>query len=195
MHRTLRLVYSALAATVLLTACLMPERFSAKITVYPDASYSYRFAGTVVNPMALLKQRQQGVLSRKEQEGLAAEAQKLGQDPDVKKAIYLGNSRYTLEMDGKRSAGDTLRLLDMFTVSSDEQGLMTIAAKPLEDKERRNLAQLGIHVDGTLRIKLPPNAEVISHNASTTPTLGLGSYRWKMGSLDHRPAMQIRFKP
>ncbi|MEG1733546.1 MAG: hypothetical protein RR283_00810 [Comamonas sp.] len=195
MPTTLPLRLCALAASAMLSGCLVPERFSARITIHPDAAYSYRFNGTVVDAMALLKQHRQGVLSDKDHQGLAAEAQKLSEEPDVKKAVYLGNARYTLEMDGSRSAGEPLKLLDMFSVQTDAEGVMTIAAKALKNKEGSNLAQLGIHVDGTLQVRLPANAQVISQNANVTPVQGQGSYRWNMGRLDQRPEMQIRFQP
>lgn len=195
MHTNLPLSLCALAASVLLSGCLVPERFSTRITVLPDAAYSYRFNGTVVDAMAMMKQHRQGVLSDRDHQGLAAEAQKLSEEPDVKKAVYLGNARYALEMEGQRSAGQPLKLLDMFTVQTDADGVVTIAVKTLKDKEKNNLAQLGIHVDGTLQIHLPANAEVISQNANATPVQGMGAYRWNLSRNDQRPQMQIRFQP
>ena len=44
-------------------------------------------------------------------------------------------------------------------------------------------------------VSLPGNAEVLSHNASSTPTLGLGAYSWKIGSLNVRPEIRLRFRP
>jgi len=194
MHKLLALSTAA-ALTALLTACLVPERFSASVDVQPDGSYSYRFDGTVVNALAVMKLRKQGVLSEKDHRELAEQAQQLSREPEVRKAVYNGNARYALEIAGQRKPGEGLRLLDLFTVQTDRNGVMTIAAKPLKDKEKRDFAQLGITMNGNLKVSLPGNAEVLSQNASSTPTLGLGSYSWKIGSLNVRPEIRLRFKP
>ena len=87
---------TAIALAAVLSGCLIPERFTAKIDIQPDASLSYEFDGTAIDPMAVMKMQQHGMLSEKEQQSLAAEAQKLRQDPDVKKAVYTGKARYQL---------------------------------------------------------------------------------------------------
>ncbi|AIJ45855.1 hypothetical protein O987_08545 [Comamonas testosteroni TK102] len=194
MHKLLALSTAAVL-TALLSACLVPERFSAAVDVQPDGSYSYRFDGTVVNALAVMKLRKQGVLSEKDHRELAEQAQQLSREPEVRKAVYNGNARYALEIAGQRKPGEGLRLLDLFTVQTDRNGVMTIAAKPLKDKEKRDFAQLGITMNGNLKVSLPGNAEVLSQNASSTPTLGLGSYSWKIGSLNVRPEIRLRFKP
>lgn len=194
----MRKPFALLAATAmatLLAGCLVPERFTAKVDVHPDASFSYRFEGTAIDAMGMLKLRKQGLLSEKDHQGMVDEAQKMSSEPDVQKAVYNGNARFTLEIAGQRVAGESLRLLDMFSVQTDQDGVMTIAAKPLTDKQKNDFSQLGIHVNGKLKVSVPHNAEVISHNASATPILGLGSYSWKIGGLGMRPEIKLRFKP
>lgn len=194
----MRKPFALLAATAmaaLLAGCLVPERFTAKVDVHPDASFSYRFEGTAIDAMGMLKLRKQGLLSEKDHQGMVDEAQKMSSEPDVQKAVYNGNARFTLEIAGQRIAGESLRLLDMFSVQTDQDGVMTIAAKPLTDKQKNDFSQLGIHVNGKLKVSVPRNAQVISHNASATPTLGLGSYSWKIGGLGMRPEIKLRFKP
>jgi len=73
---------------------------------------------------------------------------------------------------------------------------MTIASTKLDDKSKKDLSQLGIHIDGTLEVKLPKNVEILSQNATSTPSFfGMfGSYGWKIGGLDQRPVMKIRIK-
>ena len=188
---------TATAMAALLAGCLIPERFTAKVDVHPDASFSYLFEGTAVDAMGMMKLRKQGMLSEKDQQGLADEAQQMSSEPDVKKAVYNGNARFTLEIAGQRIAGESLRLLDMFSVQTDKDGVMTIAAKPLKEKEKEksDFSQLGINVNGKLKVRLPSNAEVISQNASATPVLGIGSYSWKIGGIGVRPEIKLRFKP
>ena len=48
---------------------------------------------------------------------------------------------------------------------------------------------------GELKVSLPGNAEVLSQNASSTPTMGMGAYSWKIGGLNVRPEIRLRFRP
>lgn len=187
------LVITSLATSVLLTGCLIPERFAAKIDIQPDASYDYHFDGSAIDPMAVMKLQQQGFLSDKEQQSLAAEAQKLRQDPDVKKAVYQGKARYQIEMQGHRKAGETLKLLDMFSVQTGNDGVITISAQPLKRKEKADLAQMGFNINGVLRVNVPSGAEVISQNASAAPPSAAGTYTWRIGDVGLRPEIKLRF--
>lgn len=193
----MRKPFTLLTVTVmaaLLAGCLIPERFTAQVDVHPDASFSYLYEGTAVDAMGMMKLRKQGALSDKDHQGLTAQAQEMEKDPDVKKVVYNGKARFSLEIAGKRPAGESLRLLDMFSVQTDPDGVMTIAAKPLKEKEKNDLLQLGIHLNGKLKVHLPSNAEVISQNANSAPILGIGSYSWKIGDLAVRPEIKLRFK-
>jgi hypothetical protein len=51
-------------------------------------------------------------------------------------------------------------------------------------------------MDGTLEVSLPKNAEIISHNATSTPSFFglLGGYSWKIGAVGDRPMMKVRIK-
>lgn len=88
-------------------------------------------------------------------------------------------------------------MLDIFTVSTDKNGIMTITSNEIKDKEKRDLEQIGIKIDGTLEVRLPKNAEVISQNATSTPTFfGMfGTYSWKIGRVDQRPVLKVKLKP
>lgn len=186
----------SLACLVLLTSCLIPERFSAKVDIQPDASYSFDYSGTAVHALAAMQIKKTGKLTEKDQQNLQKEADKFSKKPDVQKAIYKGDGRYELKFVSKKKAGESMNMFDIFTVSTDKNGIMTIASKEMKEKEQRELQELGISVDGTLEIRLPKNAEIISHNATSTPTFFgmLGTYSWKIGRLDQRPMMKIKLK-
>jgi hypothetical protein len=186
----------SLACLVLLTSCLIPERFSAKVDIQPDASYSFDYSGTAVHALAAMQIKKTGKLTEKDQQNLQKEADKFSKKTDVQKAIYKGDGRYELKFVSKKKAGESMNMFDIFTVSTDKNGIMTIASKEMKEKEQRELQELGISVDGTLEIRLPKNAEIISHNATSTPTFFgmLGTYSWKIGRLDQRPMMKIKLK-
>lgn len=190
-------VAMSLACIALLSGCLVPERFSAKIDIKPDASYTFQYSGTAVHALAAAQIKKAGSLSEKDQNGLKMEAQKLSKRPDVRLAKYKGDGRYELDIESKKKAGESLRMLDIFTVSTDKEGVMTIAANEIKDKEKRDLEQIGIKVDGTLDVTLPKNAEIIFQNATSTPKFfGMfGAYSWKIGRIDQRPILKVKLKP
>ena len=187
----------SLACTALVSGCLVPERFSAKIDVQPDASYTFQYSGTVVHALAAAQIKKTGSLAEKDQNGLKLEAEKLSKRPDVRRAEYTGDGRYKLEIESKKKAGESLRMLDIFTVSTDKEGIMTITSNEIKDKEKQGLEQIGIKIDGTLEVRLPKNAEIISQNATSTPTFfGMfGAYSWKIGRVDQRPVLKVKLKP
>lgn len=181
-------------ATLLLTGCLVPERFSAIVDVQPDANYTFHYSGTVVHALAAAQIKKAGSLSEKEQNGLKSEAEKLSKNADVRKIVYKGDGRYELEIEAAKKAGQPMHMLDIFSVRTDKDGVITIASKEINEKGKRELAQLGININGTLEVRLPKNTEIISHNATSTPTFGFGSYSWKVGRVDQRAMMKFRFK-
>lgn len=187
----------SLVSITLLSGCLVPERFSAKVEVHPDASYTFQYSGTVIHALAAAQIKKAGSLSEKDQNSLKMEASKLSKRPDVQRAVYKGNGRYELEIESKKKAGESLRMLDIFTVGTDKDGVMTIASREIGEKGQRDLEQIGITIDGTLEVHLPKNAEVISHNATSTPSFfGMfGTYSWKIGHINQRPMLKIKLKP
>ena len=73
---------------------------------------------------------------------------------------------------------------------------MLIANTEMKAKDLQALSQVGIKMDGALEMSLPKNAEIISHNATLTPSFFglLGGYSWKIGSINERPMMKVRIK-
>ena len=129
-------------------------------------------------------------------ESLARETATFQRDPDVKKANYLGNGRYELVLESKRKKGEALNVLGVLKVGTGKDGIITIASGELDKNGKKQLSEMGIKLDGTLEVTLPKNAEVLSHNATSTPSFFglLGSYSWKIGNIDQRPLMKIRLK-
>jgi hypothetical protein len=190
-------VAMSLACTTLLSGCLIPERFSAKIDVQPDASYTFHYSGTAIHALAAAQIKETGALSEKDQNSLKTEAAKLSKRPDIRRAEYKGDGRYELEIESKKKSGESLRMLDIFNVSTDKDGVMTITSNEIKDKDKRDLEQIGIKIDGTLEVHLPKNAEIITQNATSTPMFfGMfGTYSWKIGRIDQRPILKFKLKP
>ena len=113
MKKSLSVFATAVTCAAVLSACLVPERFSAKVEVEPDASYTFRYTGTAIHALAVAQLKQTGSLSEKDQNGLMAEADKLSKSPDVRRATYKGNGRYELEIESKKKTGQPLHILNI----------------------------------------------------------------------------------
>lgn len=79
-----------------LTACWIPEKFNAKITVDKDGSYTFVYDGIITYAMAAAAHAE-GSFSKKDEkefeEWITDEFQK---DPDIKTAKYIGRGRYQI---------------------------------------------------------------------------------------------------
>lgn len=196
MKKPLLLAAIALSST-LLSGCLFPEKFTTKIDVNPDASYHVTFSGTAaLLPVVMQIAATQKPLSATDETAMQKEAVKMSHEKSVKKATYVGKGRFQIEIDDSRKAGQPISLFDIFHVSTDKAGVMTISTPQFNDKDKAELSKLGLSVDGTFDVNLPKGAEVISSNATSSPKFfGLiGTYSWKIGSVEVRPMIKFRIK-
>lgn len=182
--------FLVLLFTFFLAGCLIPEQFSAEVKVAADGSYIFKYAGVTAYLVALSKVHH----SESDNSLYRADAEKMLRRPEFKKAEYLDNGRYDLEIEYHKKAGEALKMFDVFSVSTDKEGIMTISTVLVKPKDRQQLEQVGVAIDGKLSVSLPSNADVISHNASSTPYFfGLfGSYSWDIRSFEQQPMMKVR---
>ncbi len=196
MKRTTALIATTVA-TIALTGCFIPEKFTASVKMASDGGYSYQYRGlTAFVPALLEMQKSKSGLSSKQEHDLQLQTEKLSKSPDVQKATYTGNGRYDFVIGGARKPGQSANVLDAFHVFTDKEGLINITSVGLKPADKAELQKLGLQIDGKLEVTLPKNAEVVSSNATSTPTFfGLfGTYAWKIGSIEERPMMKIRLR-
>jgi hypothetical protein len=184
------------ASVLVLTACLVPEKFTASITFQPSGDYAFQYSGTAVNPKAAAEIKQAGLLSNKSNKELIADAVQMKKYPAVQQADYKGNGRYQITLQESKKMGQTLNAFDIFSVSKDKFGVITIASLHMDAHVLADLSKLGLVIDGTLDVTLPKNAVVISSNATSQPSFFglLGKYSWKIGAIDQRPMMKIKLQ-
>jgi len=182
---------AAASACVLMTGCLAPEKFTASLNVAPDGSSEYRYEGTAVHVLAAAALQKQGSLSAKDEAGLQAEAAKSAKAPGVKDIRYLGSGRYQLVIDEALRKGQQATLLKLFTMMQAKDGTYTITGPIMKPQDVAQLQSLAIKVDGKVEVTLPPNARVLTQNASSTPGVFSKAYGWKIGSPTDKP--QITF--
>ena len=193
-RKAVRLI-AGLALAASLAGCLVPEKFSAAVEMKPDGSYTYKYDGTATHALAAMAIKKQGALTAKDEAGLKQEADKAAKAPGVRKLDYLGSGRYQVSVDRELKPGQQPDLMKIVSVTKDTAGVFTIAGSPLKQKDKDGLKELGIKIDGTLEVRLPANAKVVSQNADGTPGLISKAYSWKIGSVDARPEIKFQLAP
>lgn len=187
----------SVTAGLVLSGCLFPETFDARIAVRADASYTFNFNGTVAHVPAIAKTVQTAKpLSPDEDSVLRNEAAKLAKRPGVTQASYLGNGRYRIVIEDSRQAGAPMNALDMFKVWTEADGTLNIESARLDAKQMKDLKSLGLTPKGRIEVSLPKNARVIESNTTSSPWFfGLfGGYAWNIGDLSQTPRMRIRLR-
>lgn len=193
-------IFASLAvavSTIALTGCLVPEKFTATVKVGNDGSYSYQYSGTTAFVPAIFElTKTGGTLSPKTEKDLQAMTGQISKSKDVQKATYEGKGRYDVIIAGVRKPGQQMALLDAFRIYTDKDGVINISSVAVKESDKAKLAELGLRINGKLSVTLPKNAEVLSTNATSSPTLfGLfGTYSWTIGSMEDRPVMKIRLR-
>lgn len=181
---------SVVLLSILLSGCLVPEEFIAEIKVSPDASYTFKYSGVTAYTIAMAKAGH----SDRDSALYRADAEKMLKRPEFKKAEYLNNGRYDIEIEYHKKPGESLKMFDVFSVSTDKDKVVTITSTMIKPNERKKIEDMGVQVKGKLSVSLPANVEVISHNASSTPYFFglLGDYTWNIEGFEQQP--MIKFK-
>lgn len=189
----------SVGAVSLLTACLIPEKFEAKIDIKSDGSYSFAYDGTLALGIAL-DAVEKGKLDAKTEADLQKMIVELKKDPAFKKVEYIGRARYKVQVEKLGKAGETYHFISreskIISITPQKDGTVVISAMKLDRKLIDQLAALGSKIDGSLSVSLGSGVKVVSHNASSEPSLFgmLGSYKWSIKSPDQVPSMVVKFK-
>lgn len=189
----------AVGAISLLTACLIPEKFEAKIDIKSDGSYSFIYDGTLALGIAL-DAVEKGRLDAKTEADLQKMTVDLKKDPTFKKVEYVGKARYKVLVEKQGKAGEAYHFISreskIVSITPQKDGTVEISAMKLDKKLIDQLAALGSKIDGSLSVSLSSGVKVVSHNASSEPSLFgmLGSYKWSIKSPDQVPSMVVKFK-
>ena len=178
-----------------LSACLVPEKFTASYSFKPTGEYTYRYDGTARDAMTLMMQADAKQKNRpvpeKEMQGLRVEMQKLSKEPNVSNFKDLGNATYQLVYEKDFKIGQRQDVLPIAQISKDKFGVYTVNATPFKPKDAEQFKLLGVKLDGVVEVRLPSNAKVISHDATDAPGFFSKAYSWRMNL--ERQKMEIKF--
>lgn len=189
----IKLAGAALASATLLAACHIPEKFTSSVDVRPDGSYQFLYSGTTINALAA-ESMSRKPLTSSDEASLTKEATELvAQKSYIKKATYKGNARFAVEIDYQGKPGQKMTMFELFKVYPESKdGTIIIGVGKLAPGDVAELKKIGVAIDGKLSVNVPKGATVISHNATSTPTFGFGSYGWKIGAVDQAPYIKMK---
>lgn len=172
------------ATALLILQCWWPEKFDATLEVNADKSYTFRYDGVLTFAPAVAEIRKSGRLDAGDEDDLRKAAAELAREPGFKSVSYLGEGRYRVlyEKSGVVDRrvdlfGDSLRIVSLNPTS---EGIIIISGMSIDGNVRRELAEIGLGLDGTVRVL--SGLRVLEQNAQKTPILGglVGSYEWHL---------------
>jgi len=181
------------AMIFVLTGCYIPEKFTARVDVHKDGSYTMTYDGTMVDVRA-----RKSHLSPKDHQDLEKEAIEIGKDPEVKYIKYIGHEKYRISMEVNRQVGqkgylfsERDKIIQVIPLKDEVLQIYVVNMK----KNISDLKSLGLKVDGKLIVSVPKGMQVLGSNADRTPSLfGLfGDYEWDINSFDKK--IDIRLRP
>lgn len=181
---------------LIISGCLAPEKFSASIRFDSAGTYFYRYAGTVADAGVLASMAEEGRLGTAAEDKLRALARDVNGLKDAPARFeYLGNARYSLDMEEHLRIGEESRFAPSLDIQHGENSTIVIgpaqSPSPASDGGEEIFEAIGLRPEGTLQITLPAGARVIMQNADSS-TMGNGTeqvFEWKIGDLKKLPNM------
>lgn len=157
---------------LLLSGCLVPEKFTIVYELNSNGDYSYKYDGTMVNAlsrMSSLEAAQKGktLSASKAGEEAKAMAEQFKADPRVTDFKEIGNDTYKIKMEEKgniKEKGSSTFLdkdLNYWTLKYNaKDNTVTLAVPPIKNKD---LEEVKIKLDG--EFKISTNCEIVSASA------------------------------
>lgn len=190
MQNVFKLVITAFSA-LLLAGCYAPENFNAQLDFDDDGSYTFHYKGNLAYVPLIVDMQKKNMSTDKEKQVAQDHLAKIKKDGNVKSAEYIGKGRYKLEIEEKLKPGEKLNFMGFFSVVHAKDGSIKVSTSEVKQKDKGSLESLGLNVNGTLSVSVPKNAKVLSSNADSTPTLGIGDYKWNIKSLSDNANMVL----
>lgn len=173
--------FAALLACLALAGCLLPDSYTAEVTIGADGSFATRFDGEMAH-LTGLRDLKAGRLDAAGLEAAFAEALKEVSGVTADTAAAPGVHKIALDRRGTLDQGVTAipgpaRFL-LVERKGDEAVVATPVFTPYQLKQLRGFGR-----DSRGSVCLRTDAQVLSHNADAAPEQPGGCYRWDLDLL------------
>ena len=198
--RPLRSLALAVTAIVALSSCYLPGSFDAEIELSRTGLYKMTFDGYIVHVPLYDDLRQNKLTKEQQDEKIAIVINDFKRDGDTKEVSYFGQGAFKVVW---QTSGDITRTKNvtffrrnenMLSLLYDEkEGTIAIAGKYVKKQDAERILQMGLNVQGVLRVKT--DARIIAHNAQRVTKDGLTTiYGFRLNSVtDPSPRMKVAF--
>lgn len=198
--RPLRSLALAVTAIVALSSCYLPGSFDAEIELSRTGLYKMTFDGYIVHVPLYDDLRQNKLTKEQQDEKIAIVINDFKRDGDTKEVSYYGQGAFKVVW---QTSGDITRTKNvtffrrnenMLSLLYDEkEGTIAIAGKYVKKQDAERILQMGLNVQGVLRVKT--DARIIAHNAQRVTKDGLTTiYGFRLTSItDPSPRMKVAF--
>ena len=198
--RPLRSLALAVTAIVALSSCYLPGSFDAEIELSRTGLYKMTFDGYIVHVPLYDDLRQNKLTKEQQDEKIAIVINDFKRDGDTKEVSYFGQGADKVVW---QTSGDITRTKNvtffrrnenMLSLLYDEkEGTIAIAGKYVKKQDAERILQMGLNVQGVLRVKT--DARIIAHNAQRVTKDGLTTiYGFRLNSItDPSPRMKVAF--
>jgi len=198
--RPLRSLALAVTAIVALSSCYLPGSFDAEIELSRTGLYKMTFDGYIVHVPLYDDLRQNKLTKEQQDEKIAIVINDFKRDGDTKEVSYFGQGAFKVVW---QTSGDITRTKNvtffrrnenMLSLLYDEkEGTIAIAGKYVKKQDAERILQMGLNVQGVLRVKT--DARIIAHNAQRVTKDGLTTiYGFRLNSItDPSPRMKVAF--
>ena len=184
------------AITLTFSSCYLPQDYDTNITFAADGSYKFSYSGKLISILHRAAIKDGKKLSAADDKKFENAALQMKKDKDVKSASYSGDGVYKLSYETNVAVGKSYVFLDkttkLFEVINKKDGSIEIRSSKINAEEIKRLQKLDLNPSGVVSLDLPKNAVITKHNADSTPTMGFGSYTWKMN--DFSKNVSVIFK-
>jgi hypothetical protein len=189
-----------IVAILTLASCYLPGSFDAEIELSRTGLYKMSFDGYIVD-VNFYNELREGKLKPEEEvkkaERIVAD---FTRDRDTKEASYFGKGAFKVvwsksgDIVKSRKVTFFRRNEEMLSITYiEDDATITIGGKYIKKDDAERLQQMGLNVQGILRIKT--DGRVQAHNATKVTKEALMSiYGWQINSVaDPAPRMKITF--
>ena len=200
MSALLRSLVIAIAAIVTLSSCYLPGSFDAEIELSRTGLYKMTFDGYIVDVQLYDDLRQNKLSKQQQDEKIANIIADFKRDGDTKEVSYFGQGAFKVIW---QTSGDITRTSQvtffrrnenmLSLLYNEKEGTISIAGKYIKKQDAERILQMGLNVQGVLRVKT--DARIIAHNAQRVTKDGLTTiYGFRLTSItDPSPRMTVAF--